>query len=122
MLSRVLEMYNDGLDLSRVFRELNETVRRSTSVEVSVSAAGVLGMITVRKVALLTRNDLENGYVRTSFSQQIHVTFIGLFSSSLSLLLQFTRIVSGDRLNDVKSSPLKHETLRQTRRRIRSQD
>jgi hypothetical protein len=46
MLRRVLEMNSAGLDLSSVRRALYDAVRRSISVAVRVSAAGVLGRIT----------------------------------------------------------------------------
>lgn len=51
MLRRVFDMKSDGFDFNSARRALKEAVRFSTSVGVSVSAAGVLGRITVHVVS-----------------------------------------------------------------------
>jgi hypothetical protein len=45
---RVLEMYNEGLDRSNVFRALKEDCRFSTSASGKAAAAGELGKMTRR--------------------------------------------------------------------------
>ena len=47
MLRRVLETYNDGFDPNKARRALYESARFCTSAGVSVSAAAVLGRITM---------------------------------------------------------------------------
>ena len=46
MLKRVFETYKEGLDRRSAFRALNDCVLRSTSAELSDSAAGVFGRMT----------------------------------------------------------------------------
>lgn len=60
ILRRVFEMKREGFVRSKDLRALYEFVRRSTSVALSESAAGVLGKITARKYQWMYTTMIES--------------------------------------------------------------
>ena len=125
-LRRVLEMNREGFDFRRARRALNELVRRSISADVKSSDEGVLGMMTTKKKYNNIRNIIfetkkTKGFILlTSFSKQIQIPFVCLFSHPFIVFFEFTSYISGDCPYNVKCTSMQHKTLSHARRWIRS--
>lgn len=93
------------MERSRARRELKDAVRRSTSVVLMPSAAGVFGRTTseknVNEVIVKARN-IE----LTAFPEKIEVTLVRLFSLALTGLLQLGSFFSCDGTGNVHSAPV----------------
>jgi ribosomal protein L24 len=104
MLRRVLETYNDGFEPNKARRALCESVRFWTSTDGNVSAAGVLGRITVAKISVSKEKQQQQKKKKTkltTLAKEIHVAFICLFARFLARFLEYASLLPCNGMNDV---------------------
>ena|SRR5258707_10150010 len=104
MLRRVLETYNDGFEPNKARRALYESVRFWTSTEGNVSAAGLLGRITVPKFQFRGQNN-KKIYSKTrkltTLAKEIHIAFICLFARFLARFFELASLLPCNSVCDV---------------------